>query len=272
MLQELTTVTIVVPDYDQAIAWYTQVLGFSLIEDSAMAGGKRWVVVAPAAAHATRFLLARAASDQQQAAIGNQTGGRVGFFLNSDDFQNDFQTFSQRGVRFLEDPRHEPYGWVVQFADPWGNKYDLLQAPNSAASRATKQIAGNRSPPEAPSAESDARSPTMQAAQHSESYVSSAASRATKQTAGNRSLRYGFVGIIVPHELGHGPEIQRILGDHAELIQGRMGLPHLEEDTLAVITLIVRATPDELGSLTGRLGRLKGVTVKSGLAPLKDET
>lgn len=230
MLQELTTVTIVVPDYDQAIAWYTQVLGFSLIEDSAMAGGKRWVVVAPAAAHATRFLLARAASDQQQAAIGNQTGGRVGFFLNSDDFQNDFQTFSQRGVRFLEDPRHEPYGWVVQFADPWGNKYDLLQAPNSAASRATKQ------------------------------------------TAGNRSLRYGFVGIIVPHELGHGPEIQRILGDHAELIQGRMGLPHLEEDTLAVITLIVRATPDELGSLTGRLGRLKGVTVKSGLAPLKDET
>lgn len=90
---------------------------------------------------------------------------------------------------------------------------------------------------------------------------------AAQQPPRERSPRYGFVGIIVPHAAGHGPEIQAILSDHAELIQGRMGLPHLEDDTLAVITLIVRGTTDELGSLTGRLGRLGGVTVKSGLAP-----
>jgi aspartate ammonia-lyase len=83
----------------------------------------------------------------------------------------------------------------------------------------------------------------------------------------DRSRRYGFVGIIVPHNAGQGPAIQAILSDHAHLVQGRMGLPHLEDDTLAVITLIVHGTTDELGSLTGRLGRLPGVIVKSGLAP-----
>lgn len=79
--------------------------------------------------------------------------------------------------------------------------------------------------------------------------------------------RYGFVGIIVPHEVNQGSAIQKILKDHADLIYGRMGLPHLEEDSLGVITLIVRASPAQLGSLTGQLGRLPGVSVKSGLAP-----
>lgn len=85
-----------------------------------------------------------------------------------------------------------------------------------------------------------------------------------------QEARYGFVGIITLHEAAQGPAIQRILGDHADLILGRMGLPHLEQDRMGVITLIVRAKPAELASLTGRLGRLEGVTVKSGLAPAPD--
>ena len=101
--------------------------------------------------------------------------------------------------------------------------------------------------------------------------ASASASSGVKPLARERLRRYGFVGIIVPHEAGQGPAIQEILSEHAELIQGRMGLPHLENDTLAVITLIVHGNTDELGSLTGRLGRLPGITVKSGLAPLKDE-
>lgn len=98
--------------------------------------------------------------------------------------------------------------------------------------------------------------------------LSSAAQAATTQLPREHARRYGFVGIIVPHHAQHGPAIQAILSDHAHLVQGRMGLPHLENDTLAVITLIVHGTTDELGSLTGRLGRLPGVIVKSGLAPL----
>jgi len=299
MLQELTTVTIVIPDYDQAIAWYTTVLGFQLIEDIPQASGKRWVVIAPAAARTSRILLARATSERQLAAIGNQTGGRVGFFLTSDDFQGDFRDFSSRGVQFLENPRQESYGWVVQFADPWGNKYDLLEAKtpttqsevpatpqNEAITFTSRQseasalstphseaIAALPSVNQAakPSATADARSETQRAARHSGGYVSNGVGFATKQLPNNRLRRYGFVGVIIPHALNHGPEIQRILSEHADLIQGRMGLPHLEDDTLAVITLIVCGTPEDLGSLTGRLGRLKGVTVKSGLAPLKDE-
>ena len=86
-----------------------------------------------------------------------------------------------------------------------------------------------------------------------------------------RPRRYGFIGIIIPTTAGHGPAIQAILSEHAGLIQGRMGLPHLENGSLAVITLIVHGSTDELGALTGRLGRLEGVTVKSGLAPLPAE-
>jgi len=90
----------------------------------------------------------------------------------------------------------------------------------------------------------------------------------TDDSAGRR---YGFVGIIVPHSSARGAEIQRILSDSRDIIQGRMGLPHLEGDSLSVITLIVRATPEELGALTGRLGRLEGVSVKSALAPARGD-
>ena len=109
----------------------------------------------------------------------------------------------------------------------------------------------------------------MPAAEHGGSHVSSAARAMTPELPRDRPRRYGFVGLIVPHAAGHGPEIQKILSQHADLVQGRMGLPHLENDSLAVITLIVHASTDELGSLTGQLGRLPGVSVKSGLAPEK---
>jgi putative iron-only hydrogenase system regulator len=118
-------------------------------------------------------------------------------------------------------------------------------------------------------ARSGRRMSTPRAAGASPEAPKAAASPMTPQPAGNRSRkRYGFVGIIVPHSAGQGPAIQGILSDHAALIQGRMGLPHLEDDRLAIITLIVHGSTDELGSLTGSLGRLAGVTVKSGLAPL----
>lgn len=127
MKQHLGAVTVVVPDYDQAIDFYTRILGFTLIEDTPLTEDKRWVLVAPSASSETRLLLARADGPDQQAAIGNQTGGRVFLFLHTDDFTRDHATYVSRGVNFLESPRHEPYGTVAVFQDPWGNKWDLLQ-------------------------------------------------------------------------------------------------------------------------------------------------
>ena len=118
-------VTIVVPDYDEAISFYVNIAGFMLISDIDLGGGKRWVLVSPGGA--THILLAKAVGSEQTAAIGNQTGGRVGFFLHSDDFAADYARMKNAGVQFLEEPRHEPYGDVVVWADPWGNKWDLLQ-------------------------------------------------------------------------------------------------------------------------------------------------
>ena len=122
-------ISIVVADYDDAIAFYCEKVGFELIEDSDMGNGKRWVLIAPprAPVNATRILLARAVNDSQKRAIGQQTGGRVGFFLMTDDFQTDHTRMVENGVRFLENPRHEPYGIVAVFEDLYGNKWDLLQ-------------------------------------------------------------------------------------------------------------------------------------------------
>jgi len=122
-------ISIVVADYDDAIAFYCEKAGFELIEDSDMGNGKRWVLIAPprAPVNATRILLARAVNDSQKCAIGQQTGGRVGFFLMTDDFQTDHTRMVENGVRFLEKPRHEPYGIVAVFEDLYGNKWDLLQ-------------------------------------------------------------------------------------------------------------------------------------------------
>lgn len=117
-------VTLVVSDYDEAIAFYVGKVGFELVEDTAM-GSKRWVVVRPRGVE-TGLLLARAADDAQLAAIGNQVGGRVGFFLNTDDFSGDHARMVAAGVRFLEAPRHETYGSVAVFEDLYGNRWDLL--------------------------------------------------------------------------------------------------------------------------------------------------
>ena len=121
----LASVTLVVPDYDEGIAFYTNALGFELVEDSDLGGGKRWVVVSPAGG--ARLLLAKAANDAQRAAIGNQTGGRVSFFLHTCNFTDTHARFVAAGVDFLEAPRQEPYGTVAVFSDPFGNRWDLIE-------------------------------------------------------------------------------------------------------------------------------------------------
>ena len=126
-------VSIVVRDYDEAIAWYTGKLGFRVVEDTKLSERKRWVLVAPPGDRNTSLLLARANDAAQQAAIGNQTGGRVGFFLQTDDFERDHRAFLARGVEFIESPRDEEYGTVAIFRDLYGNKWDLIQYHSGAA-------------------------------------------------------------------------------------------------------------------------------------------
>ncbi|APG89740.1 VOC family protein [Sinorhizobium americanum] len=127
MTQTIARVAILVPDYDAGIAFYCGRLGFELIQDTAVGDGKRWVLVRPRGATETALLIARAEGDRQKAAIGNQTGGRVGFFLFTDDFARDHAAMLAAGVEFLEMPRHEAYGTVAVFTDPFGNRWDLLQ-------------------------------------------------------------------------------------------------------------------------------------------------
>lgn len=119
-------VAIVIDDYDEAISHYVNDLGFTLIEDKVMSPEKRWVVVAPSKDGA-RILLARAANDQQRAAIGNTTGGRVGFFMYTTNFTETYENYSSRGIKFIEQPRQEEYGQVVVFKDKYGNKWDLIE-------------------------------------------------------------------------------------------------------------------------------------------------
>lgn len=126
MLRKLAQLALLVPDYDPAIAYYTQVLGFVLVEDTALPGGKRWVVVAPPGREGATLLLARAATDEQASRVGDQTGGRVFLFLHTDDFQADYRALKSRGVEFLGEPRREEYGEVVVFVDGYGNKWDLI--------------------------------------------------------------------------------------------------------------------------------------------------
>ena len=126
MPRRIATVALVVRDYDEAIAFYCGALGFSLLGNEDMGGGKRWVTVA-AGDGDVALLLARADGPAQQASIGRQAGGRVGFFLHTDDFARDHAAFVAAGVEFLEEPRHEVYGTVAVFADLYGNKWDLLE-------------------------------------------------------------------------------------------------------------------------------------------------
>ena len=127
MKRTLALTTYLVPDYDEAIDWLVRVLGFVLLEDNDLGDGKRWVRVATSADAATALLLARADTPAQQARIGDQTGGRVGHFLHTDDFARDHAAMLSKGVRFIEAPRHEAYGSVAVFEDPYGNRWDLLE-------------------------------------------------------------------------------------------------------------------------------------------------
>lgn len=129
MALRLACVTVVVRDYDEAVAYYAACLGFEVIEDTPLEGGKRWVVVRPRGG-GTSLLLARAATPQQDDRVGDQTGGRVFLFLHTDDFRRDFEALRARGVRFLEEPRRESYGTVAVFEDLYGNRWDLLE-PNA---------------------------------------------------------------------------------------------------------------------------------------------
>ncbi|GAA1423337.1 VOC family protein [Streptomyces thermospinosisporus] len=127
-MRHVALVALVVDDYDEAIRFYTGALGFRLVEDAPRGDGSRWVVVAPGGGGAgTGLLPARAKGERQRARIGDQTGGRVGFFLYTDDFARDHARMAEAGVVFLEEPRHEPYGTVAVFQDLYGNRWDLLQ-------------------------------------------------------------------------------------------------------------------------------------------------
>jgi catechol 2,3-dioxygenase-like lactoylglutathione lyase family enzyme len=133
MLQSLAAVTVLVPSYDDGLAFFRDVLGFAVLEDTPLAPEKRWIVVAPSPAEGAALVLAVPSDNRQRDRIGDQTGGRVGFFLRSRDFWADYENLLRRGVNFLETPRSEPYGLVVVFADPWGGKWDLLQAISAAS-------------------------------------------------------------------------------------------------------------------------------------------
>jgi catechol 2,3-dioxygenase-like lactoylglutathione lyase family enzyme len=127
MRQYLAQIALVVADYDEAIAFYTQKLGFILLEDTPLQPGKRWVRVAPPGASSCALLLARAATDEQRRHVGSQTGGRVFLFLHTDDFQRDYQRLLDHGVQIVREPSVEPYGTVAVFADLYGNLWDLVE-------------------------------------------------------------------------------------------------------------------------------------------------
>ncbi len=133
MAAHLASVSLLVPDYDRAIAHYCGGLGFELVEDTDLGADssgnpKRWVLIAPPGSTGTRLLLARAATPEQTAQIGNQAGGRVFLILHTDDFARDHARFAAAGVTFMEAPRDEPYGTVAVFRDAFGNLWDLLQS------------------------------------------------------------------------------------------------------------------------------------------------
>lgn len=131
MRRRIGAVALVVPDYEAALAFYVGVLGFELRRNEDLGAGKRWVEVAPPGAE-TALVLARAVNPRQTAAVGAQTGGRVGFFLHTDDFDRDHAGMRARGVAFEEDPRDEAYGRVAVWRDPFGNRWDLIGPPGNA--------------------------------------------------------------------------------------------------------------------------------------------
>jgi catechol 2,3-dioxygenase-like lactoylglutathione lyase family enzyme len=129
MKQSIAHIALVVADYDEAIKFYTEILGFELIADEPQSETKRWVLVAPKNSEC-RLLLAKAASDEQKSRIGNQTGGRVFLFLQTDDFRRDYNDYLSKGVKFVREPKTEDYGTVAVFADLYGNLWDLIEFSN----------------------------------------------------------------------------------------------------------------------------------------------
>jgi catechol 2,3-dioxygenase-like lactoylglutathione lyase family enzyme len=134
MPQRIATIALLVRDYDEAIAYYTEKLGFRLVEDTAIDGDKRWVVVAPPGGSATALVLAKAADPRQIERVGDQTCGRVFLFLETDDFRRDHRQMQSRGVVFREQPRPESYGTVAVFEDLYGNLWDLIEPSQNVAS------------------------------------------------------------------------------------------------------------------------------------------
>lgn len=132
MRQSIAHIAVLVRDYDEAIAYFTKAVGFRLVEDSPQGGGKRWVLVAPPGSSSPALLLAMAVTPEQRTAVGNQAGGRVFLFLETDDFRRDYAAMRSRGVVFLEQPRSEPYGTVAVFEDLYGNKWDLIERGGEA--------------------------------------------------------------------------------------------------------------------------------------------
>lgn len=125
--QRLMQIALLVDDYDKAIQFYTQKVGFNLIEDTILSETKRWVLVSPPGDSSCRLLLAKAANEEQASRIGNQTGGRVFLFLETDDFQRDFERLKRNGVKIVREPSVESYGTVAVFADLYGNLWDLIE-------------------------------------------------------------------------------------------------------------------------------------------------
>ncbi|OYX91326.1 MAG: hypothetical protein B7Y76_14305 [Sphingobacteriia bacterium 35-40-5] len=131
MPQHITHFALVVKDYDEAIQFYTQQLNFKLVEDTVLSETKRWVLVAPPGSKECSILLAKAANEEQSSRIGNQTGGRVFLFLETDDFQRDYTQMTERNIKFVRGPVEEPYGTVAVFEDLYGNLWDLIEKKNS---------------------------------------------------------------------------------------------------------------------------------------------
>ena len=127
MKQHLGCICLLVRDYDEAKAYFSDKLSFELVEDTPLGDGKRWVLLAPPGSQETRLLLARASGPDQSARVGDQAAGRVFLLLHTDDFWRDYRAFRARGVTFCEEPRHEAYGIVAVFEDLYGNRWDLLQ-------------------------------------------------------------------------------------------------------------------------------------------------
>jgi catechol 2,3-dioxygenase-like lactoylglutathione lyase family enzyme len=127
MNQRIVQVALVVADYDEAIRFYTTVMGFDLVEDKPMSETKRWVVVKPKGESMFSLLLAKAVNEEQEKVIGNQSGGRVFLFLHTDDFWRDFKYLADKGVQFVRQPAEEPYGTVAVFKDLYGNLWDLIE-------------------------------------------------------------------------------------------------------------------------------------------------